>query len=201
MVLQWAVDGSSSDSKITTSARAHVAWAAGSAFAGRQKGQTMLAERGQVSFATCPSQYNILYLSAYLVAVTGCLRQRGLTIHTAELTPSSQILSCNVTFSSPGQPVGFNVPAWVAYHASWNEHRGWCCELHHIAHDRSSVRRYITGPLVPAPAVVADVIVGLSRVQTLGNLGAAEPGARYRHTAQELADDLTRFTPTCTWIG
>ena len=200
MVLQCPVDGSSSDSKIMISGCAHTAWAAGSAFAGRQRGQTASAERRQGGCA-CLSQYNILYLSVYLGAVTGCLRQRGLTIHTAELTPGPQTLSCNVAFSSPGQPIGFNVPAWVAYHASWDEHRGWYCELHHIARDRSSVRRYITGPLVPAPASVADAIVGLSRVQTLGDLGAAEPGARYRHTAQELADHLTLFTPTCTWIG
>src|SRR2546430_1607198 len=98
MVLQRPADGSSSDGSIMTSGRAHVAWAAESVFVGRQKDQTMLAEREQDSFVAYPSQYNILYLSAYLGAVTGRLRQRGLTIHTAEVTPSSQTLSCNVTF-------------------------------------------------------------------------------------------------------
>jgi Family of unknown function (DUF6292) len=154
-----------------------------------------------VTSRICPGQHNIHYLTSYLGAVIGCLRRCGITIHAVELTPSPQPLSCSITFSPRRQPVGFSMPTWIADHASWNEHRGWCCVLHHNASDRFRVRRYLNKPLVPAPQVVADFIVGLSRVQTLGILDAAEPGVIYRHTVQELADDLVRFTPNCTWIG
>lgn len=143
----------------------------------------------------------IHYLTAYLGAVIGCLSQRGMVIHTVELTPSSQSLGCSITFDPPRQPVGFSAPAWVAYRANWDEYLGWCCQLHHIAKDHSRVRRYLGEPLVPAPGVVADFIAGLSRAQTLGTLGPARPAASFRHKPQELADDLIRFTPTCTWIG
>lgn len=161
----------------------------------------MLAQRRLDEFVPRSRQYNVHYLTAYLSAVTGCLRQRGMIIHAATLTPTPQSLSCSITFSPPRQPVGFSAPAWVAYSGSWNEHRGWCCELHHIANDRARVRRYLNNPLVPAPEVIADFVIGISRVQTLGSVGAAEPGAGYHHTVQELADDLIRFTPTCTWLG
>jgi hypothetical protein len=129
----------------------------------------ILTERRQDNFVLHPDRYIIHYLIAYLGAVAGGLSQRGLVIHAVELTPSSQSLGCSITLDPPCQRAGFSAPAWVAYQASWDEHRGWCCQA------------------------------GLSRVQTLGTLGLARPTGR--HTQQELADDLIRFTPTCTWIG
>jgi hypothetical protein len=161
----------------------------------------ILAEQRQDSLAPHFDRYNIHYLTAYLGAVVGGLSQRGMVIHAVKLMPRPQSLGCSITFDPPRQPVGFSAPAWVAYHASWDEYRGWCCHLHHITKDRSRVRRYLGEPTVPAPEAVADFIAGLSRVQTLGILGLARPAASRHHTPQELADDLIRFTPTCTWIG
>jgi hypothetical protein len=161
----------------------------------------MLVEGRRNTLVPHLSQHNTYYLTAYLGAVTGCLRQRGTAIYAAELMPSPQSLNCSITFCPPRQHAGFTVPAWVAYYAGWNEHRGWCCELHHIVNQRSRVRRYLKKPLVPAPDVVADFIVESTRGQTLGTLSAAEPGAHDRLTTQELADDLIRFTPSCTWLG
>lgn len=161
---------------------------------------TMLAARRHRDFPRC-NQYNVHYLAAYLSAVTGCLRQRGMMIHTAVLTPSPQPLSCRIAFSPPRQPVGFIVPAWEAHSGTWDEYHGWCCELHHIANNRALVRRYLNKSLAPAPEIVADFVSGLSRVQTLGDVGAAELTHSYHRTSQELADDLIQFIPTCSWIG
>ncbi|MGH8571532.1 MAG: DUF6292 family protein [Gammaproteobacteria bacterium] len=133
--------------------------------------------------------------------MASCLGQRGMVIRAAELTPTLQWRACSITFDLPRQPAGFSAPTWVAYQANWDEHRGWCCRLHHIANDQSKVRRYLGEPLVPAPKVVADFIAGLSRVQTLGALGSARYVTYRRRAPQELADELIRFTPTCTWIG
>ena len=163
--------------------------------------RSAIAERRQDNVVFHPDHYNIHYLTAYLGAVVGCLNQRGLVIHAVERTSTPQSLGCSITFNPPRQPAGFSASVWVTYQASWDEHHGWCCQLHHIANDQSRVRRYLGEPLVPAPEVVVDFITGLSRVQTLASLGPARPAARGRHTPQELADDLTRFTPTCTWIG
>ena len=161
----------------------------------------MITQRREANLVHHCDRYNSYYLAAYLGAVTGALRQHGMVIHAVELTPRSQPLGCGIIFDPPGHAVGFSAPAWVAYQASWDEHRGWCCHLHHIAMDDSKVRRYLGEPLVPAPGVVADFIAGLSRVQTLGTVELARSAAYRRHTPQELADDLTRFTPTCVWIG
>lgn len=160
-----------------------------------------LAERRQDTAILQSDHYSIHYLTAYLGAVIGGLSQRGIMIQKVELTPRPQPLGCSITFDPPRQQVGFSAPALVAHHASWNEYRGWSCHLHHIAKGQSDVLRYLGEPLVPPPELVIDFIVGLSRVQALGNLGPARPSARCRHTAQELVDDLSRFTPTCTWIG
>lgn len=160
---------------------------------------TVLALRPPENFV--PGHSHIHYLTAYLGAVTGGLGQRGMVIHAVELMPVPQTLSCSITFAPPLPPAGFSEPAWVAYEASWDEHRGWCCLLHHVAHDQSRVRRYFGEPVVPAPEAVADFIAGLSRVQTLGTLGPA-PTTPYRRGApRELADDLIRFIPPCTWVG
>lgn len=160
-----------------------------------------LTQRRQGNLVSHSELYNIYYLTAYLGAVTGGLSQRGMVIHAVELAPKTQPLGCSITFAPPRQPVGFSAPAWVAGHASWDECRGWCCQLHHIARDHSKVRRYLGEPLVPAPEVVVDFIAGLSHVQTLGTLELPRPAARCRHTPQELTDDLIRFTPTCIWTG
>lgn len=144
---------------------------------------------------------HVHYLAAYLSAVAGCLGQRGMVIHAAELTPTRHRRGCRITFDPPRQPAGFSMPAWVAYQASWDEHRGWCCRLRHVANDQSRIGRYLGEPLVPAPGVVADFIAGLSRAQTLRALGPARTVTYRRRAPQELADDLIRFTPTCTWIG
>jgi hypothetical protein len=162
--------------------------------------RSTIAKRRQDNLVFRPDHYNIHYLTAYLGAVAGCLSQRGLVIHAIARTPTPQSLGGTITFD-PRQPAGFSAPAWVAYQASWDKHHGWCCQLHHIAKDQSRVRRYLGEPVVPAPEVVADFIAGMSHVQTLGTLGPARPAARGSHTPQELADDLIRFTPTCTWIG
>lgn len=161
----------------------------------------MLADGRRNALVSLLNRLNTHYLTAYLGAVIGCLHQRGTAIHAAELMSGPQSLHCSITFSPPRQVAGFSAPAWVAYYAAWNEHRGWCCDLHHNVNDRARVRRYLNKPLVPAPEVVADFIVELSRGQTLGALSMAEPAVRYRHTTQELADHLIRFTPTCTWLG
>jgi hypothetical protein len=161
----------------------------------------ILAGQRQDNLALHPDRYNTHYLTAYLGAVIGGLSQRGMVIHAVELTLSPQSLGCSITFDPPRQPVGRSAPAWVAYHAGWDEYRGWYCRLHHITKVRSRVRRYLGEPIVPAPEAVADFIAGLNRVQTLGILGLARPAAACHHTPQELADDLIRFTPTCTWIG
>lgn len=145
--------------------------------------------------------YFIHYLTAYLSAVAGSLSQRGLVIHTAGLTPVPQSLGCSIGFEPPRQPPGFSAPVWVVFQASWDEHRGWCCRLHHSAKNKSTVRRYLGEPLVPAPEVVAEFIAGLSRVRTPGSLGQARPAVFRRHTPRELAEELIRFTPTSTWIG
>lgn len=148
-----------------------------------------------------PDYSHVHYLTAYLSAVAGCLGQRGMVIHAAELTPILQRRGGSITFDPPRQPTGLSTPTWVAYQANWDEHRGWCCRLRHVANDQSRTGRYLGEPLVPAPAVVADFIAGLGRVPTLRALGPART-VTYRHRApQELADDLIRFTPTCTWIG
>jgi Family of unknown function (DUF6292) len=127
---------------------------------------SILAKRQQDNLLPHSAHYNTHYLTAYLGAVIGGLSQRGIVIHAVELTPSPQPLGCGITFDPPRRPVGFSAPAWVAYHASWDECRGWCCQLHHIATDHSRVRRYLGEPIVPAPEVVAEFIAGLSRVQT-----------------------------------
>lgn len=160
----------------------------------------MIAQRREANLIP-DSLYNSYYLTAYLGAVVGGLSRRGVAVQAVELTSRSQPLGCDITFAPPRQPAGFSAPAWVAYQASWDEHRGWCCHLHHIAMDASKVRRFLGEPLVPAPEVVADFIADLCRVQTLGTLELARPAAGRRHTPQELADDLIRFTPTCVWIG
>lgn len=160
-----------------------------------------LTQRRQDDLVLHSERYNIYYLTAYLGAVTGGLSQRGMVIRAVELTPRSQPLGCRITFVPPRRPVGFSAPAWVVRHASWDECRGWRCQLHHIAKDHSKVRRYLGEPLVPAPEVVADFIAGLSHVQTLGTLELARPAARCRHTPQELTDDLIRVTPACVWTG
>lgn len=144
---------------------------------------------------------HVHYLTAYLGAVAGCLGQRGMVTHAVELTPTRQSRGCSITFDPPRQPAGFSAPVWVAYQANWDEHRGWCCRLRHVVNDQSRVRRYLGEPLVPAPGVVADFIAGLCHVQTLGALGPARSVTYRRRAPQELADDLIRFTPTCTWIG
>jgi len=141
------------------------------------------------------------YLAAYLGAVAGGLGQRGMVIHAVELTPTPESLGGSITFVPPRQPAGFSPPVWVAYQARWDEHRGWCCLLHHVTNDQSKVRRFLGEPLVPAPEMVADFIAGLSKVQTLKTLGSAHPVSYRRRTPQELTDDLIRFTPSCTWIG
>ncbi|MDQ3760444.1 MAG: DUF6292 family protein [Actinomycetota bacterium] len=164
-----------------------------------RKRPAVLAQRRQDSLLR-PNHYIIHYLTAYLGAVIGGLSQRGIVIHAVELAPTPKLLSCSITLNPPRQPAGLSGPVWVAYQASWDEHRGWSCQLHHIAKDQSRIR-YLGEPLVPAPDVVADFIAGLNRVQTLESLGPPRPAARPRHTPQELADDLIRFTPTCTWIG
>lgn len=161
----------------------------------------ILAERRHDSLVLHPDHSHVHYLTAYLGAVTGGLGQRGMVVHAVELTTTPQSLGCSITFDPSRQPAGSSVPVWMAYQASWDEHRGWCCRLHHVANDQSRVRRYLGEPLVPAPEVVADFIAGLSRVQTLGNLGHARPATYRRRAPQKLADDLIRFTPTCTWIG
>lgn len=146
-------------------------------------------------------QYNVHYLTAYLGTVTGNLGQRGMVIHSVELTSGPQSLGCSITFDPPRQAVSRNTSAWVTYRASWNEHRGWCCHLRHVAVNYFVVRRYLGEPLVAAPEVVANFIAGLSRVQSLGTLGRNPPAACGQHTPQEFADDLVRFIPTCVWIG
>lgn len=161
----------------------------------------ILAQRRQGNLALHPDYAHVHYLTVYLSAVASCLGQRGMVIRAAELTPTLQWRACSITFDLPRQPAGFSAPTWVAYQANWDEHRGWCCRLHHIANDQSKVRRYLGEPLVPAPKVVADFIAGLSRVQTLGALGSARSVTYRRRAPQELADELIRFTPTCTWIG
>lgn len=138
------------------------------------------------------------YLAAYLGAVTAGLGQRGMGIHAVELMPTPEPLRCNITFDPPRQIAGFSALVWVAYQASWDEDRGWCCWLHHIANDQSKIRRFLGEPLVAAPEVVADFIAGLRQVQTPG---PTRPVPYRRRAPQELADDLTRFTPSCTWIG
>lgn len=124
-----------------------------------------------------------------------------MVIQTVELTPTSQALGCSITMDPPRLTGGSSAPVWVTYQASWDEHRGWCCWLHHSANDQSKVRRFLGEPLVPAPDVVADFIAGLRQVQTLGTLGPVRPVPYRRRTPQQLADELSRFTPSCTWIG
>lgn len=148
-----------------------------------------------------PDRYNSHYLRAYLGAVAGGLSQRGMVIHAVVLTSTQHSLNCSIAFAPPPQPAGLSPPAWVAYRAGWDEHLGWCCYLHHIDKDQSKVRRYLGEPLVATPRVVVDFMAGLSRVQTLGILGPGSPPARRHHTPQELADELIRFTPSCTWLG
>jgi hypothetical protein len=140
------------------------------------------------------------YLTAYLAAVIGGLSQRGMVIHAVERTLNPQSLGCSITFEPPHQPVGLSVSDQVTYHTSWDENRGWCCQLLHVAKDQPRVRCYLGKPLVPAPEHVVDFLAGLTRVRTPGTRDMAR-AACCRHTAQELADDLIRFTPTCTWIG
>jgi hypothetical protein len=147
-------------------------------------------------------RHNVHYLAAYLGAVTGCLRRHGMLIRAAQLAPNPQLLNCSITLSQLCQPFVSSAPTWVVYHACWDERHGWRCELCHIVGDRSTLRRFLTKPLVPAPSVVADFVVRLGCAQALGqSLGSAEPGAAYQHTEQELGDQLIRFIPTSTWIG
>lgn len=89
---------------------------------------------------------HVHYLAAYLSAVAGCLGQRGMVIHAAELTPTLHRRGCRITFDPPHQPAGFSMPAWVAYQANWDEHRGWCCRLRHVANDQSRIGRYLGEP-------------------------------------------------------
>jgi hypothetical protein len=159
------------------------------------------AEQQQDDLVRHPDHYNMHYLTAYLGAVIGGLSQRGMVIHAVERTLNPQSLGCSITFEPPHQPVGLSASERVVYHTSWDEKRGWCCQLLHVAKDQSRVRCYLGKPLVPAPERVVDFLAGLTRVQTPGSLALARPAACCRHTAQELADDLIRFTPTCTWIG
>lgn len=159
-----------------------------------------VAQRRQGNLVLHPCYSHVQYLTVYLSAVAGCLGQRGMVIRAAELTPTLKWRGCSITFEPPRPPTGSSAPAWVAYQANWDEHRGWCCRLH-VANDQPTIRRYLGEPLVPAPGAVADFIVGLSRVQTLSALGPARAVTYRRRVPQELADDLIRFTPTCTWIG
>jgi hypothetical protein len=133
--------------------------------------------------------------------VTGGLSQRGMMVHAVEFTSSTPPLSCSITFDPPRPSVGYGAPTWVVDQADWDEQCGWCCQLHHIAEGQTIVRCYLGEPLVPAPEAVADFIVGLSRAQTLTALGLAHHAGGCKHTPEELADDLVRFTPSCTWIG
>jgi hypothetical protein len=160
----------------------------------------MIAERRQ-DIVLHSDRYNIYYLTSYLSAVIGNLSKREMAIYSVELTPGPQSLGCSITLDPPSQPFGFTSPVWVTYNASWNEHRGWRCHIRHLVSEQSTIHRYLGEPLVPAPQVVADFIVGLSRVQTLTTLGPERPAARRRHTPQELTDELSRFTPTCAWVG
>lgn len=155
----------------------------------------------QRSLALHPEDYNMHYLTAYLGAVIGCLSRRGMVIHTVERTLNPHALGCSITFDPPRQRVDVGPLAWVAGHTSWDAQRGWCCHLHHIAKHRSQVRCYLGEPLVPAPEHVTGFIDGLTRVRTLEAVDLARPPSRWHHTAQELANELIRFTPTCTWIG
>jgi hypothetical protein len=161
----------------------------------------ILAQRRLGNIVLHPDYSHVHYLTVYLSAVAGCLGQRGMVIRAAELTPTLQWRGCRITFDPPRQPGGSSAPAWMVYQASWDEHRGWCCRLHHIANDQSRIHRYLGEPLVPAPGAVADFIAGLSDLQTLRAPGPARPVTYRRRAPQELADDLIRFTPTCTWIG
>jgi hypothetical protein len=150
-----------------------------------------------VHFGRC----NSYYLTAYLNAVIGNISARGVVIYAAELTTPPRPLACSITLDPPPQPIGFAAPVWVAYRASWNEHRGWCCHIRHLVNDQAEVHRFLGAPLVPAPEVVADFIARLSRIQTLNNLGPDHPAPRCHYTPQELADHLARFTPACVWLG
>jgi hypothetical protein len=160
-----------------------------------------LTEQRTRNLVLHPEHYNMHYLTAYLGAVIGSLSRRGMVIHTVERTLNANALSCSITFDPPGQRVDISASAWVPGHISWDAQRGWCCHLYHIAQHRSKARCYMGEPLVPAPERVTGFLDGLTRVQTLETLDLARPPARWHHTAQELANELIRFTPTCTWIG
>jgi Family of unknown function (DUF6292) len=155
----------------------------------------------QEDFAAHFAHFNSYYLTAYLNAVIGNIGTRGIIIYATKLTTPPRPLACSITLDPPPQPIGLAAPVWVAYRASWNEHRGWCCHIRHLVNDQAEVHRFLGAPLVPAPEVVADFIARLTRIHTLNSLGPDHPAARYHYTPDELADHLTRFTPACVWLG
>lgn len=125
-------------------------------------------------------------LDSYLAAVARELQQRGVITGSPRRTDPPQrplgsiVLDCTavrVTAWAPadqrsaGRSLGGAVhperPAPVI--VTWDEDLGWCVGLHHDA--TRSTRRYLHSTRLPAPAAVAEFVVGLA----LGPVGAARP--------------------------